>query len=494
MVSAALQLALDPDTCKALLRGLPVPRHRLDPIVLAALGLPQDGEPLLLDEELASRAGLLRPSPAGPSTPPSLPFALELDEFIAAKSELPPTLLGDTDEAILPAAGLLLLFGRGGRGKTTLSTDAALHLASGIDWLGFHVERPLRVLIVENEGPRELFRAKLERKRAHWPHPLTGAVFVYTESWGAFTLSDPEAIERLRVFIAANQIDLVIGDPLDTLGVTGVGAPDEIRAFVALMVAAGLNRDVAFWLLHHPRKERVEDELDEAAGAWGGKPDTMMRIDVQPGDRSRLSFPKVRWSRRSRRPALILAFDPEGEGYSVVAEEGEERDFLAEIEELLGDGVWRTAREIAAPKDAAKPGVGTHDRTVKATLEQHPERFEARTGEEARELGRHKNATLWCLRRASSADVADSVRAKGGGASSTLLPPYKGAESVVDDTSASPSASTLFDVAAHTPPDGQRRGRRKTAQCRRCGKPFRRGTGNKGDLCGDCVRAEGFAS
>ncbi len=88
------------------------------------------------------------------------PFALPLDEFIAAKSETPPALIGDEIENLLPAFGLLILFAKGGKGKTTLIVDAALHFASGIDWLGFKVERPLRVLFIENEGPREPFRAQ----------------------------------------------------------------------------------------------------------------------------------------------------------------------------------------------------------------------------------------------------------------------------------------------------------------------------------------------
>ena len=93
------------------------------------------------------------------------PFAVPLEEFIAEKSETPPALIGDETETLLPAAGLLILFARGGKGKTTATVDAMLHLASGVDWLGFPVPRPLRVLFIENEGPREPFRIKLELKR-----------------------------------------------------------------------------------------------------------------------------------------------------------------------------------------------------------------------------------------------------------------------------------------------------------------------------------------
>jgi AAA domain len=333
------------------------------------------------------------------------PFALPLDEFITAKSETPPALVGDEEENLLPAFGLLILFAKGGKGKTTLSVDATLHFASGIDWLGFTIARPLRVLFIENEGPREPFRAKLELKRKLWEHEIRGAIFVQTFEWGAFTLADTGDVERLRAYCADNEIDVVIGDPLDSLGVDGVGSPEDTRKFMALMGQAGLFRTVAFLLLHHPRKEGSRDELDEVSGAWGGKPDTMLRLDKLDGNRARLSFPKVRWSRRGTRPAYILAFDTDTEGFTVAhEEEAEERDYLAELEELLADEVWRTVTEIVKPKDAG--GIGASRDRVEALLASNPDLFVSRNGTE---VGRHRNATVWGLVRGSKQDEQDEV-------------------------------------------------------------------------------------
>src|SRR5689334_22757689 len=58
-------------------------------------------------------------------------FALPLDEFIAAKSVAPAALIGTDDEILVPHAGLAILYARGGKGKTTLTIDAAFHFASG---------------------------------------------------------------------------------------------------------------------------------------------------------------------------------------------------------------------------------------------------------------------------------------------------------------------------------------------------------------------------
>jgi hypothetical protein len=324
------------------------------------------------------------------------PFAQPVDQFIAERSDSPVALIGDESEAILPTAGLMLLVAKGGKGKTTATVELALHLASGVDWLGFTVAQPLRVLFIENEGPPEPFRAKLEAKRKLWDHDIRGELFIHTADWGAFSLAAEEHAAALRTFVEEHDIDLVVGDPLDSLGVDGVGSPEDTRRFMELMSRVGLFRDVAFVLLHHPRKEGAAEEIDEAGGAWGGKPDTMLRLERKEANRARLSFPKVRWSRRGTRPAYILAFDPETESFSVAhEEEDEERDYLSEVEELLADRRWRTLTEIAAP--AADGGIGASAKAIRSLLEASPDRFASRSGTAAKAVGRHASATVWQL-------------------------------------------------------------------------------------------------
>jgi hypothetical protein len=394
------------------------------------------------------------------------PFALPLDQFIAAESGAPAALIGDVDDVILPRAGFLLLGGRGGRGKTTLSIEAALHLASGVEWLGLAVPQPLRVLILENEGPREPFRQKLAAKRATWPCGLSGAVFVHVHSWGCFTLKDSEKRRRLREFVEAEQIDLVVGDPLDLLGLDGVGSPEDTRVFLEHMKEIGLFDDVAWWLIHHLRKDRSTDELDELSGAWGGRPDAVLVLDALDDDRARLSFPKVRWGRSGRRPALILSFDRDREAFSFVCEEGDdERDLQTEIAELLGadPARWLTAKEIAAPKTrTTKPGIGANVDSVKATLGQHAERFELRTGDAAKEVSRSPSATVWQLRKVTqTAKSLESPSDSRGELDLTdsVTPPIRESPESSQVTLAAPADSGLqvataertLDEALHDP-------------------------------------------
>jgi hypothetical protein len=163
------------------------------------------------------------------------------------------------------------------------------------------------------------------------------------------------------------------------------------------MKQAGLNKSVAWWLNTHPRKEEAKEALNEIAGAWGGKPDTVFLLRMLEDDRTQIRQPKLRWARRGKGPTLLFGFDPDTEAFTYIGEQSEEeRDYLAEIRGRLADGKWRTAKEIAAPAEAG--GIAANDKIVKKVLEEHPDVFESRTGDEAKALGRSSQATLWQLR------------------------------------------------------------------------------------------------
>jgi AAA domain len=330
------------------------------------------------------------------------PFAQSLDQFIADKLDAPEPLLGTEDDCILPAQGLALLIAKGGKGKTTLSIELALHLASGMDYLGLEVGRPLTVLFIENEGPREPFRRKLERKRKAWPHEIAGAIFVHDENWGHARLDFERFVERLNTFCDEHEVDVVFGDPLDSLGMAGEGSPSETRAMVDRFKRAGLFSERAWILPHHARKDSVDDAVDEASGAWAGRPDAMLALEKRGSGQARLSFPKVRWQGRERSPYL-LDFDSETETFTFVKEEeGEERDYVAEIEEWLSPNPDMTAQEIADAIKASKE-------KVKPELMAHPDRFESRTGAAAKLVGRHPNATVWRLASGEKPDPPDAL-------------------------------------------------------------------------------------
>jgi hypothetical protein len=337
--------------------------------------------------------------PATDSTPDSVrPFALPIRDFVSRPREHREPILADADgRPVIGHRSLTLCGGLGGAGKTTFFVDLALHLAAGVDYPPFTVPAPISILLIENEGPEDLFAAKLEARLATFPHELDGRLDVCVFEWGGFNLAEDLQRDRLAHEIVENGYDLVFGDPLDSLGIEGVGSPEDTRRFLELMKRTGLNRTCAWWLNTHPRKEETKEALNEISGAWGGKPDSVLLLRMLKDDRTQVRFPKLRWAKRGKRPAILLGFDAETEGFHYLGEESEEeRDYVAEIRALLSDGKWRIVKEIAATENAG--GIGANADRVKAELEQHPELFEARTGAEAKALGRSARATVWGLR------------------------------------------------------------------------------------------------
>ena len=98
---------------------------------------------------------------------PTVTFA----EFVASKDETSGEPLITAEQGtVLPPGGLVILAAKTGDGKTTLTVEFVLHASAGLDYLGLSFPRPLRVLVIENEGPREAFREKLEARLEHWEH------------------------------------------------------------------------------------------------------------------------------------------------------------------------------------------------------------------------------------------------------------------------------------------------------------------------------------
>ncbi len=137
-----------------------------------------------------------------------------LPDFAAVDEPGSAALLGDGTDALVPANGDVMVYGDGGAGKTTLCLDAACHLAAGNDWLGIPVAGPVSMLLIENEGPRALFRDKVRRKLDAWAGaPLGDRVGINEEPWATFTFANEAHRIELARQIADHDADLVIVDP-----------------------------------------------------------------------------------------------------------------------------------------------------------------------------------------------------------------------------------------------------------------------------------------
>jgi hypothetical protein len=270
-------------------------------------------------------------------------------------------LVGDEDNVLVSEGGDVMFYGDGGAGKTTLMIDLALHLAAGDDWLGISVSRPIRVAIVENEGPRPLFRAKLRRKLRAWNgSTIADRLLLLEEPWSKVSLDDRSVRIALSAKIAALELDALLVGPVTRSGMNEAGTLQQVRDYANLIgeVRTASGRRVTFLLAHH------ENRGGQVSGAWEGAVDTLFHVQAQGNGWTRLHVQKARWSPRHHKQTLKLAW-ADGEGFEVT--EDDERDDNAVADEVLafvrehpGTG-WNKV-------DDAVPGKGGRLRTIRDNL------------------------------------------------------------------------------------------------------------------------------
>jgi hypothetical protein len=290
-------------------------------------------------------------------------------------------LIGKAGSIYLAVGALLLVYGGDGSGKSTWTIDGASHLAAGRDWLGLLVPRPVRCLLIENEGPAGLFQAKLAAKRESWDGPdFVPHVHVYGSPWGEFTFADEHARQALTAYCDEHAIDVVMANPTLGLGVAASGRPDETQQFVDWLKECGLGSTRAFWLLHH------ENKSGQISGDWGRHADT--KVQLQPDgnrQRTKLTWEKTRWATLNpEQRAVMLDWQIETQGYTVTALDsiGASDELLVErLAGYLQDHPGRSQREVCASVE------GTDSRLIEI-LNSRPE-FDYAAGP--------RGAKLWIL-------------------------------------------------------------------------------------------------
>lgn len=273
--------------------------------------------------------------------------AVTLDEFAAVDEPGAEPVVGTADDVLIPAGGDVLVYGDGGAGKTTLTVDLAVHLAAGDDWLGIPVAHPVRVLLVENEGPRPLFRSKLRRKRQGWTgSDLAGRLLVLCDPWGGVSFADEPARRALAATVSDLAVDVLIAGPVTRTGMNEAGTLQEVRDFLALVahVRKLSGRPLTVILAHH------ENKGGQVSGAWEGSGDTLLHVSAQGRGRTRVYMQKARWASAYHGTTVHLTWT-DGEGFALddtrreVSDETIAEQILAVLAELPG-GSWTRIRDL----------------------------------------------------------------------------------------------------------------------------------------------------
>jgi hypothetical protein len=375
------------------------------------------------------------------------PKVVPLDQFVAVEEPGAEALVGRGDDALFAVGSDGMLYGDGGAGKTTLGIDLAFHAAAGEDWIGFPISHPLRVLLIESEGPRPLFRKKLRRKRAAWPgSPPADRLHVWQEPWGRFTFADESMRQLLAEKIAALRLDLVIVGPLVAVGMDTAGTLQEVLAFARLVddVRARAECAVAFLLVHH------ESKGGKVSGAWEGRGDTLLHVQPAGPGQTRLYVQKARWASSYHRQTLRLRWG-DGESFALEDEPSSrpERtwdDIAAYVlahggcswnevdDAVTGQAAYKRSRRAQMLADGLLINTGTNGFAL--WHRDDPVRLSLETG--TSEQGRTSDAP--------ALDTGD-----GGGTGASVRPPYKGThEGRTHLSDASPGTDAGVSDEVHT--------------------------------------------
>jgi AAA domain len=305
--------------------------------------------------------------------------------------------------------------------------------------------RKLRVGWIENEGPREEFRRKLERKLDAWRSRVKrDRLRVFNRPWSAYDLRRDDHRAALAREVSEAEIDLLIVGPLHRLGMEGGGTPDEVRAFVRLIedVQARAGRHVFVLIVHH------DNRAGQVSGAWEGVPDLLVHVTPQGNRRTRVYWQKARWSSLLHGTALNLTW-AEGEGFAVEEKTELDDETVAEqivaaisadpgctwgvvVEETKGVG---DKRRKAVRDNLLRSGVlvnvAKDESGERVRLDHCPERRPA-------SLYRADDPTIRHLRLDPAAAEPQIAAAGGGGATADLRP----AASSIEPQAAEPQPYT----------------------------------------------------
>ena len=269
----------------------------------------------------------------------------DIATFAAVDEATAVPLIGDENTCLLSHGGMMKFYGDGGAGKTTLEVDFLLHLATATDWLGLAIPERAKILIIENEGPRGMFRKKLRRKLEAWEGPEVGEqIHVFEDPWALFTFGEEVFRSELRKIIEQFEFDVVAAGPVQRLGIKGGGTPEEVSAFIldVELVRQHVERPVAAVLVGH------ENKAGDVAGAWEGVPDTLCHVSNRGNGKTHIHWQKVRWGPSLHGKSWDLAW-AENEGFEIVerierTEEEIRDDLIAYLEEHSESG-WGSVRD-----------------------------------------------------------------------------------------------------------------------------------------------------
>lgn len=218
----------------------------------------------------------------------------------------------DIIEHFFPYGSHILIAGEAGVGKSLLRQELSLHLAYGIDWLGFKIPKRHRVAVFqyENSEPIEQKRFRGMLTGMNLKTPTDDLVYVNRKNMFDLTLKGDR--KKLHAFVEKLNVDIIIYDCLSNMHSGRENKNSEMRSVLDTLVHINAEFNTSCIVIHHFGKPNFEGAMDNryrirgasAIVDWAvtamtltefGKYEGMLESkDVEPSDYRKVEFVKLR--------------------------------------------------------------------------------------------------------------------------------------------------------------------------------------------------------
>jgi hypothetical protein len=284
-----------------------------------------------------------------------------LGEYIDQEIVLPPMLV---HPGLVARGAVHVMYARAGKGKTAVSLNRVLRWGAGLPLFDelpdvMKPEKPLRTLIIENEGAPGHFQQKLTTilNGLHEGRPIfsdeereatRANVHIWGDGgWSKMKLDQPGNLELVKRGVEKVEADIVFLEPF-----RGLWSGDEQDSTAMSKVLDALSElanefNCGVMLTHHERKSNeYGDDMDAARGstAFEAQCAVMERWRPVASGRQR----ELKWTKNRFVPEIApvrMRWEQERWGYSFVAENEHQRDVMAVLHAVAPD--WTTVGEVA---------------------------------------------------------------------------------------------------------------------------------------------------